>query len=213
VNQPLAAILVNAQSCLLWLGKVKPDLEMARKAAERIIRNGQHASEVIRSVRAMLGNTTSAMSRVNVNLVISDALELLGLEIGSQNITLETQLCAGAAYVQADRTQLQQVLLNLIRNAIEAMRGTNRFPRRLRVRTSIDTGVISVAISDTGPGLDATTAKRIFEPFFTTKSGGMGLGLAICRSIVLSHGGRLWAEPRAPHGCTFEFTLPAHDRQ
>ena len=213
VNQPLAAILVNAQSCLLWLGKVQPDLEMARKAAERIIRNGQHASEVIRSVRAMLGNAKSEVSRVNVNLVVSDTLELLGLEIGSQSITLETQLCACAAFVHADRTQLQQVLVNLIRNAIEAMRGTNCFPRRLRVRTSVDTtGEVSVAISDTGPGLDAATAKRIFEPFFTTKSGGMGLGLAICRSIVLGHGGRLWAEPRAPHGCTFEFTLPTHDR-
>jgi signal transduction histidine kinase len=197
----------------LWLAKERPDLAMARKAAERIIRNGRHASEVIRSVRAMLGKTNSEMTRVDLNSVIADVIELMTLEIGSRSVTLETQLCGDASLVHCDRTQIRQVLINLIRNGIEAMCGTNQFPRRLQVSTSVETtGEVLIAISDTGPGLDTATAKRIFEPFFTTKSGGMGMGLAICRSIVEAHGGRLWARPRAPRGCTFEFTLPAHGR-
>jgi signal transduction histidine kinase len=213
VNQPLAAIVVNAESCLLWLGKATPDLGMARKAAERIIRNGRHASEVIRSVRAMLGNKNGEMARYSLNCIITDAIDLMALEIGSRSITLETQLCGNAGHVLCDRIQIQQVLINLIRNGIESMCASSEFPRRLQVQSSVDAvGEVSIAISDSGPGLDAKTAKRIFEPFFTTKSGGMGLGLAICRSIVQAHGGRLWARPRAPCGCTFEFTLPAHGR-
>ncbi|HEV7609209.1 MAG TPA: sensor histidine kinase [Steroidobacteraceae bacterium] len=213
VNQPLAAIVVNAESCLLWLGKAQPDLAMARKAAERIIRNGQHATEVIRSVRAMLGNANSGMTRVSLSCIVAEVIDLMAPEIGSRSVTLETQLCRDADVVCCDRTQIRQVLINLIRNALEAMCATDQFPRRLQVRLLVDPDKeVSIAISDTGPGLDASTAKRIFEPFFTTKSGGMGLGLAICRSIVQAHGGRLWAQPRAPRGCTFEFTLPAHDR-
>ncbi len=213
MNQPLAAIVVNAQSCLSWLAKKRPDLDMARKAAQRIIHNGRHASEVIRSVRAMLGNAHRAMSRVNVNTTVCEALESMALELASRSVTLETRLCRDARCVRGDRTQILQVLLNLFRNAVEAMSSTNRFPRTLRVVTSTDVaGNVSVAISDTGPGLDAATAKRIFEPFFTTKSDGMGLGLSISRSIVQAHGGSLSVRPRAPHGCTFELTLPAHGR-
>jgi len=214
VNQPLAAIVVNAESCLLWLAKEQPDVAMARKAAERIIRNGQHASEVIRSVRAMLGHSNSEMSRASLSSIISDVIDLMTIEIGSRSITLETQLCREAGLVHCVGTQIRQVLINLMRNGIEAMCGTPQFPRRLQIRTSMEAdGEVSIAISDSGPGLDSATANRIFEPFFTTKSGGMGLGLAICRSIVQAHGGRLWARPRAPRGCTFEFTLPAHGRR
>jgi signal transduction histidine kinase len=161
----------------------------------------------------MLGNTGSDMAPVNPNGVIADVIDLMALEIGSRSITLETQLCRDTGAVYCDRTQIRQVLINLIRNGIEAMCGSNQVPRRLHVRTSVDPGGdVSIEISDTGPGLDSATAERIFEPFFTTKSGGMGLGLAICRSIVQAHGGRLWARPRTPRGCTFEFTLPANRR-
>jgi signal transduction histidine kinase len=213
VNQPLAAIVVNAECCLLWLRKEQPDLDMARKAAERIVRNGQHASEVIRSVRAMLGNMKGEMATVSINEVIAETLEILALEIIGGRIALETQLCPGPATVRCDRTQIRQVLLNLVRNAIEAMSSTVNTPRTLRIRALPDTrDEMTVSVSDSGPGLNASTAQRIFKPFFTTKSGGMGLGLAICRSIIQSHGGRLSARACAPHGCTFEFTLPTHGR-
>jgi signal transduction histidine kinase len=212
VNQPLAAIVVNAECCLLWLEKETPDLEMARKAAQRIVRNGQHASQVVRSMRSLLGDASREMAIVDLNGVIADTLELLALELDGCGVDLETRLAPAGARVRGDRTQLRQLLFNLIRNAIEAMSGTRDLPRRLRIRTTVDpwTG-ITATISDSGPGLDPVAVNRIFEPFFTTKTGGMGLGLAICRSIVESHGGRLSTKRTEPHGCTFEISLPAHD--
>jgi signal transduction histidine kinase len=211
VNQPLAAIVVNAECCLLWLRKERPDLDMAREAAERIVRNGQHAREVIRSVRAMVSNADREMSEVNLNEVVADTLESLALDFCASHVALEKQLCPGAANVRCDRTQMQQVLLNLIRNAIEAMCTSVEGPRTLQVRTSHDViDEVTVSVSDSGPGLDLHAAQRIFKPFFSTKSDGMGLGLAICRSIIEAHGGQLSVRTRVPHGCTFEFKLPTH---
>jgi signal transduction histidine kinase len=211
VNQPLAAIVVNAECCLLWLRKERPDLDMAREAAERIVRNGQHAREVIRSVRAMISNADREMSEVNLNEVVADTLQSLALDFCASHVTLEKRLCPGAANVRCDRTQMQQVLLNLVRNAIEAMCKSVDGPRTLQVRTVLDlTGEVTVSVSDSGPGLHPGAAQRIFKPFFSTKSDGMGLGLAICRSIIDAHGGQLSVRACVPHGCTFEFKLPTH---
>jgi len=213
VNQPLAAIVVNAECCLLWLRKEQPDLDMARQAAERIVRNGQHASEVIRSVRAMLGNTNE-LALVDLDAVVADTLELIALDIANCRVVLEVRRSTNPVTVRCDATQIRRVLLNLLRNALESICSVTGIPRTLQVSiTLVDTQEVAVAIADSGPGLDPATAKRIFEPFFTTKSDGMGLGLAICRSIIESHGGRLSMQPRQPHGCTFEFTLPVHGRR
>lgn len=211
VAQPLSAIAVNAKCCLRWLAHEQPDLDMIRRAAERIVRDGEPATAAVRSVRAMHGNSHRDICVVNVSEIVSDALELMGSELDAQCITLETQLC-GTAWVWADRTQIKQVMVNLISNGIDAMRETIGVPRTLQVCSAKNSaGHVSVAVSDTGPGLDPSMAERIFEPFFTTKSGGMGLGLAICRSIALGHGGYLCVRPHDPHGCTFDLTLPAHD--
>lgn len=213
VSQPLWAIVINAKCCLSLLCKEQPDLERARKAAERIVRNGQHASEVIRSVRAMHGEASPRMSLLNVNDVIADTVELMSPEIQAQWVTMQTTLCHESPCIQGDRIQIQQVLINLMRNAIDAMSGFCPSPRTLHVCSWVDdAGDVSITVSDTGPGLDPEIADRIFEPFFTTKAQGMGLGLMICRSIVSGHGGHLWARPRVPHGCTFEITLPAWRR-
>ena len=211
VSQPLSAIAVNAKCCLSSLCNERPDVEKARKAVERIVRNVQHASAVIRSVATLHGTISGEVSPVHLNSVICDAAELMSPEIVTHGVAIEVELCREAVCVLGHRTQLQQVLINLIGNAIDAMRETRGLPRTLRLCSSIDdAGDVSIAVSDTGPGLDPATAGRIFEPFFTTKTHGTGLGLAICRSIVLGHGGRLRVRPRMPHGCTFEFTLPAH---
>ena len=215
VNQPLAAIVTNAESCLAWLGKEQPDLDRARKAAERIVRTGHHASDVVQSIRAMLRKSPPRLAPLDINALIANVLDLMGAEIHQHEVILETQLCGDVGLLSGDCIQLQQVLVNLLRNGIEAMfeAGVSR-PRILRVSTSLDwDGSVRVAVADSGAGLDAATVGRIFEPFFTTKTQGTGLGLSICRTIVDAHGGRLWATPRVPRGSVFWFTLPVGGRE
>ncbi len=208
VNQPLAAIVTNAESCLLWLGKEQPDLDMARQAAQRIVRNSHHASEVINGVRAMLGRSSPTLARLDINQVVRDTLELMSQDLTQHKVKVETRLADGEARILGDRTQLQQVLVNLIKNGIEAMSTRPSHSRRLLVSTSLDAGAIVTGVADSGTGVDVATMPRMFEAFFTTKRDGMGLGLSICRSIVEAHGGSLWASPRAPRGTTFQFKLP-----
>jgi signal transduction histidine kinase len=210
VNQPLAAIVTNAESCLAWLGKEQPDLDRARKAAERIVRTGHHASDVVRSIRAMLRKSPPDLAPLDINALIANVLDLMGAEIREHEVILETQLCRDVGPLSGDRIQLQQVLVNLIRNGIESMFEAGVSPPRiLRVSSSLECdGTVHIAVADSGTGLDATTLDRIFEPFFTTKSHGTGLGLSICRTIVEGHGGRLWATPRVPRGSIFRFALP-----
>jgi signal transduction histidine kinase len=209
VNQPLAAIVTSAESCIAWLGKEQPDLVRARKAAERIVKTGQHASQVVRGIRAMLRRSPQLVP-LDINAVIATALECMEAELQAHDVTLETQLCPEIGLLSGDPIQLQQVLVNLIRNAIESILETGGTSlRRLRVSTSIDSesGTAQVAVADSGAGLDPATLDRIFEPFFTTKKNGTGLGLSICRAIVEGHGGRLWATPRVPRGSVFQFSL------
>jgi signal transduction histidine kinase len=211
VNQPLAAIVTNAESCLAWLGKEQPDLDRARKAAERIVRTGHHASGVVRSIRAMLRKSPPNLAPLDINALIADVLDIMRAEIREHDVTLETQLCRDVGRLSGDRIQLQQVLVNLLRNGIESMFEAEVSPLRiLRVSTSLECdGTVQIAVADSGIGLDAATVGRIFDPFFTTKTHGTGLGLSICRTIVHGHGGQLWATPRIPRGSIFQFTLPS----
>jgi C4-dicarboxylate-specific signal transduction histidine kinase len=209
VNQPLAAIVANAQCCLVSLGKPRPDVDRARRAAERIVSNGYHASNVLRGIRAMLRRESLDMTPIRVNELVAAALCSMSREFRRHRVTLQWRLSAQVGVVVADRTQLQQVLFNLSRNAIDSLAQVPKGSRALQVSTGMEEdGSVLVSLSDSGAGLDQATLGRIFEPFFTTRKEGMGLGLSICRSIVEAHRGRIWASPREPRGATFQFTLP-----
>lgn len=210
VNQPLSAMVTNAETCLLWLEKEQPNLDRVRNAAQRIVRDGHHASEVVSSIRAMVRKAEPVQERLDFNAVVMDVLDLLREEVRRHDISLEIDLPDGAVPIMGNRGQLQQVIVNLIMNSAEAMSDPAFQSRTLRVTSAVEEDGKSVltTVDDTGPGLDQVTVQRIFEPFFTTKREGMGMGLAICRSIVETHGGRLWAEQRLPHGCSLRFTLP-----
>ena len=209
ISQPLTAILGSAETCVVWLAKDKPNLLEVREAANRIVKNGHRAGEIMRSIRTLAMKSPAQMDRLSVNSAIRETLVLVAGELRRYNIVLHTVLSSDVGDVWADRVQLQQVVLNLVMNAIEAMRNSAP-PRALRVRTDLQGRTeILVAVEDSGIGIDAEQANHIFDAFFSTKSEGMGMGLSICRSIVEAHGGRLWAEANEPRGAIFQFTLPA----
>ncbi len=210
VNQPLMAVVTNAATCLLWLENKPPNLDEARKAAERVIENGHHAGAVVRSVYALAKKSPPEMTKVDINRVIGDVLELLGAELRRNDVLVETELDSDLKPIIGDRVQLQQVILNLIMNGIEAMGTIMDRPRMLRIISQTEglDGVL-IAVEDSGPGIDPANLDRIFDPLFTTKAGGMGMGLSICRSVVEAHRGCLSAAPHQPWGSIFRFTLPA----
>jgi PAS domain S-box-containing protein len=209
VNQPLMAIVTNAEACLLWLAKDQPDLDEARKAAERVVKNGHRAGDVLNSIRSLVRKSSRELTKLDINAAIMEILGLMRSELRRQEISIEIELSADARVVVGDRVQLQQVILNLIMNAIEGMSATACQPRVLNLSSQNDqTGYTLISIADTGVGFDPTVSDRIFEPFFSTKPEGIGMGLSICRSIVDAHGGRLWASPNSPYGSIFCFTVP-----
>jgi PAS domain S-box-containing protein len=209
ISQPLMAILGSAETCVIWLAKDKPNLLEVREAADRIVKNGHRAAEIMKSIRSLAMKSSVQMDRLSVNSAIRETLVLVAGELRRDNIVLRTVLSSDVGDVWADRVQLQQVVLNLVMNGIEAMRNSAP-PHVLRVRTCVHgRAEILVAVEDSGIGIDAEQADRIFDAFFTTKSEGMGMGLSICRSIVEAHGGRLWASPNTGRGAIFSFTLPA----
>jgi len=209
VNQPLMAIVTNADTCLRWLAQDPPDLDEALQAAERIVRAGHRAGDIIRTILAVARKSTPEMTRFDINAAIADVLTLTRGELQRHDLLLETELAADLEPVLGDRGQMQQVILNLIVNGIEAMTAGMHRPRMLRVSSEMaGPGNVLIAVADTGMGLDPTKADHIFDTFFTTKPEGMGMGLAICRSIVETHGGRLWASPNSPRGSIFQFTVP-----
>ena len=213
INQPLMAVVTNAATCVQWLSEGHVDVARARQAAERIIRDGHHAGEIIASIRALARKTPTVMARLDLTEVVRDVLLLARGELHRNAIVAETDLAADAA-VLGDRVQMQQVVLNLIMNGIEAVAASAHTPRRLRIGTQrVEPGEIRVSVEDTGVGLDPADLSRIFDAFYTTKPEGIGMGLSISRSIVEAHGGRLRASPNAPVGTVFAFTLPAlaHD--
>jgi PAS domain S-box-containing protein len=211
VNQPLAAVVAHAAACRRWLDRDPPNLEEARGTVQSIIKDGNRAGEVIQHVRALVNKTVGQKTPLDINEVVNDVITLLHYELASHRISLRMELAPALCPVLGDRIQLQQVILNLVINGIEAMQPVADRRRELVIRTrQDDAGKILVEIRDCGIGLAGGNASRLFEAFFTTKSDGMGMGLSICRSIVESHGGRLSASGHAGPGATFQFVLPGH---
>jgi PAS domain S-box-containing protein len=208
VKQPIAAVVTSADAGLRWLAANPPDLEEVRDVLDGIVRAGNQASEVIGRIRALIRRVPERKAPLDINETILETITLTRSELERHRISLQTELGDGLPQIWGDRVQLQQVILNLVMNAIEAMSEISEGSRELLVSTSIDAPVgVIVAVRDSGPGLKPDSLARLFDPFFTTKPAGMGMGLSICRSITEAHGGRLWATPNAPRGAVFQFTL------
>jgi PAS domain S-box-containing protein len=209
VNQPLTAVTNNANACLRLLANSSLDPEVLRQVLEEIVSDGNRASAVLARIRAFIKKGPAVRQEVDINDVIQEVLALVGLELRKNRISVERQLTKTLPHVLADRVQLQQVLLNLIMNAVEAMAVVTDGRRMLSVQSQVDeSGDVMVMVRDSGTGL-GSEGDRVFNPFFTTKSNGMGMGLPISRSLVENYGGRLWATPNFPHGAIFSLTLPA----
>jgi signal transduction histidine kinase/DNA-binding response OmpR family regulator len=209
INQPLVGVVASGNACLRWLNRDMPDLDAARDAVSRIVRDAHRAGEVIRGLRALTKKSGPQLTLLDLNDAIQEVLALARSDLQQHGIVLHTDLSADDRPVFGDRVQLQQVLLNLIMNGMEAMSGVADRRKVLAITSEpVESGGVLVAVEDTGTGLDPATAERIFDPFFTTKPSGMGMGLSICRSIIDAHGGRLWMSPRVPCGTSFRFTVP-----
>jgi C4-dicarboxylate-specific signal transduction histidine kinase len=209
VNQPLAAIVANANAALNWLHRSPPNLGQVEESVTAIITGGERAGEVIARIRSLMAKGTPAPVRVDLNDVIASLLPIVQAELKRREITLTTQFDRVLPVVMADRVQLQQLVLNLLSNAIDAMADNGTQARELVIRTRREAEGVVVTIEDSGRGLDATDLKRIFHPFYSTKDNGMGMGLSICRSIAEAHGGRITASANAPRGAVFRVALPA----
>ena len=209
INQPLTAIVANGQAARRWLSNTAPDLIEARSALEKIVEDGRRAGQIIDSVRAMFKKDDSEAGWIDVNELVANVLILAKSEIQKKEISVRTDLSQNIPHVLAGRTQLQQVFMNLTLNAVEAMDPVTSREKLLVIKSAIhESAKVLITISDTGTGIDPQNLDRIFDAFFTTKSKGMGMGLAICRSIIEGYGGRLWASPGEPHGSVFHVVLP-----
>ena len=209
VNQPLSGIITNASTCLRMLAANPPNIEGARETARRAIRDGNRAADVIKRLRALFGNQGTATESVDLNEATREVLALSSSELQRGGVLVRAELAEKLPTVTGDRVQLQQVILNLVLNASEAMSPVDDRPRQLVIRTARDDGDrVRLTVQDAGVGLDMSNLERLFDAFYTTKSDGMGIGLSISRSIVESHRGRLWAEPNDGPGATFSFSIP-----
>jgi C4-dicarboxylate-specific signal transduction histidine kinase len=210
VNQPIAATVSNGQAALRWLNRQPPDLDEVREALACIAEDGKRAGEVA-GLRELMKKAPPRKDRVELNEAIREVIELTRSEAVKNGISVQTELADGLPLIQGDRVQLQQVMLNLIVNAVEAASGVSEGSRELLIGTrKAETGGVRVAVRDSGPGLTPAALEHLFEPFYTTKPNGLGLGLSICRSIIEAHGGRLWTSANVPRGAVFQFTLPEH---
>jgi len=211
VNQPIAATVTNAQAALRWLGCQPPDLEEAQQALARIVRDGGRAGDVVGRIRELVKKAPLRKDGVAINKAILEVVALTHGEAVKNGVSVRTQLAEGLPSIEGDRVQLQQVILNLIINAIEAMSGASGGMREVLISTmKTEPDAVQVAVRDSGPGLAPAAMESLFEAFHTTKPTGLGLGLSICRSIIEAHGGRLWASANLPRGAIFQCPVPAH---
>jgi C4-dicarboxylate-specific signal transduction histidine kinase len=209
VKQPLAAIVASANAGLRWLKRSEPNLAEVQSALVQIVKDSHRIDDVIASIRAMFGKESHQTSPVNIPQLVNEVLVLVQRELETHRISLHNDVSDGLPEVMAERVQLQQAILNLVINAIEAMGSETGRERNLTIASRVDeTANVIITVKDTGSGIDPAQLERIFDPFFTTKSNGMGLGLSICRSIIEAHGGKLWASPRSTVGTEFHLTLP-----
>ena len=211
VNQPLSGVVVNANACLRWLAGDSPNLDEAREAVRRIVRDGKRAGDVIARIRALATKTATAKERLDLNEAVREVVAFAGDQLRKNRVAVRTELADDLLPVSGDRVQLQQVVLNLVMNGIEAMSSVEERPRELIIRTqNDDAGQVRVTVQDSGKGLDPQSMERMFEAFYTTKHGGMGMGLAISRSIIQNHGGKLWAVANEGPGLSVQFTIPKY---
>jgi PAS domain S-box-containing protein len=234
VNQPLAGIVTNANASLRWLAGDPPNLEEAHEAIRRIVRDGKRAGDVVSRMWAIFKKASTTKERLDINGAIEEVVVLAQSEVQRNRVSLRTELANELPLILGDRIQLQQVILNLLVNAIEAMSGAGEGPRELwvssqkviatpgeperdtlddKARTDSEWTHVLIAVRDSGPGLDPKALDRLFDAFYTTKPQGLGMGLAISRSIIEAHGGRMWAKANAPRGALFQFTLPIRDER
>jgi PAS domain S-box-containing protein len=209
VTQPIAGVVTNADAALNWLGAEPPNLDEVREVLGQIAKDGERAGDVIHRIRALVKKTPPRMARLDVNEAVLDVIALTRSELLRHGVSVQTQLATGLPLIEGDRIQLQQVILNLILNAVEAMSGIDEGAREMRISTGrqASNGVL-VTVRDFGAGLDPQSVDHLFKAFYTTKPDGLGMGLAISRSIIEAHGGRLWATANEPRGGVFQFTLP-----
>jgi C4-dicarboxylate-specific signal transduction histidine kinase len=211
VNQPLSGVVVNGNACLRWLAGDSPNLDEAREAVRRIVRDGKRAGDVIARIRALATKTAAAKERLDMNEAIREVVAFAQDEVRRNNAILRVELADALSPVLADRVQLQQVVLNLVTNGIEAMSSVEERPRELIVLTqNDDADQVRVTVQDSGIGLDPQSMERIFDAFYTTKHGGMGMGLSISRSIIQHHGGKLWAVANDGPGMSVQFIVPKY---
>ena len=210
VNQPITAAVTYALAARRFLSADPPNFREVDDALSLIVKEGNRAGEVVGRVRALIKKVPARKDAVAINDAILEVIALTRTEAANNSVSVRTQFAEGLPRVQGDRVQLQQVILNLIINAIEAMRDVGEEERELLISTRNEPDGVSVEVRDSGPGLAPAALERVFEAFYTTKPGGLGLGLSICRSIIEAHNGRLWASPNVPRGATFEFTVSAH---
>ena len=209
INQPLAAIVADAAASLNWLTQPDPDLDMVCEALDDIVTEGHRAGDVIHRIRRLATKSEPQKTRLEINDVIQEVAALVRSEVHRHRASLHLALAPALPAALGDRVQLQQVILNLAMNGVEAMESVDDRPRELVIRSEAQDGDrVLVAVQDTGVGLDPSQVDRLFQAFFTTKPAGMGMGLSISRSIIEGHGGRLWATPNPTHGATFQFELP-----
>jgi PAS domain S-box-containing protein len=211
ISQPIGAVLSYANAASHWLAAQPPAVEEVRGAVDFIVKSGVRASEVVDRIRALVKKAPPRKDRLEINEAILEVIGLTRNEMAKNGISVPTQLAESLPAIQGDRVQLQQVILNLLINAIEAMSAMSEGPRELLISTAkTDSEGVLVAVRDSGPGLAPESVERLFESFYTTKPGGLGMGLSICRSIIEAHQGRLWATANTPHGAVFQFTLPPY---
>jgi PAS domain S-box-containing protein len=210
VRQPITVTVTNAETALRWLNGERQNLEEVRQALARVVRGGNRASDVLERIRGLTKRAAPRRDLLEINGAIGEVIELTRGEAMKNRVSVRTDLAGGLPPIEGDRVQVQQVILNLVINAIEAMSSVREEARELQINTrKTEAGGVLVAVRDSGSGLDPQSVNRLFEAFYTTKPSGLGMGLAICRSIIEAHGGQLWANANEPRGAVFQFTLPA----